>query len=129
MTSCLYYEVDAYDIATITEQLQQFLADNCGEDELLFNLTGGTKPMSLAALQVARERSKPFMYFQSEASTSRLFFYRFAEGQIVREKEETVSSTVTLDEYLRLHIGEYRSEETSYPFERAVCNGLRGVDR
>lgn len=126
-TACLHCEVDAYDITTITAQLQQFLADNCRGDELLFNLTGGTKPMSLAALQVAREGNSPFAYFQSEYNVSRLYCYRFAEDQVIGESVQDVSATVTLDEYLRLHIGDYRSEENSDPFERAVCDVLREV--
>lgn len=43
---------------------------------MIFNLTGGTKPMSLAAFLVAFQRKAPFVYFQTEGGHSLLFHYK-----------------------------------------------------
>ncbi len=52
-------EIDPYDIQVIVEKINTELVKIPGllSQPLVFNLTGGTKPMSLAGYQVAMQHS------------------------------------------------------------------------
>lgn len=70
-------EVDAYDIISIQEKIAGKLHEQVSDtDEVIFNITGGTKPMSLATFLVAANRQADVCYLQSEGKKSRLFSYK-----------------------------------------------------
>lgn len=125
---CLLCPVDPYDLPEIQRALQDFLQRELAGHQLLFNLTGGTKPMFLAALQVAFQHWAPFIYFQTEGGRSLLYFYRFTEqGQAQLEKQEEISATITLDDYLRAQVGNYTTEQPRNDFEQQVYQTLQGI--
>ena len=74
---------------------------------LLFNLTGGTKPMMLAAYTLAVETHSPFIYLQSEAHRSMLDYYAFEGSSPVRSSWEELPELISLDDYLRAHLPKY----------------------
>src|SRR5262245_1255988 len=51
-------KTDAYRVADIRQALESYLGE-CGweGEQLIFNLTGGTKTMALAAYEVARQKN------------------------------------------------------------------------
>jgi len=122
-------EVKPYDLPKIEQTLQD-LSRQIAESEhhLLFNLTGGTKPMSLAAFQVASQRKAPFVYFQTEGGRSLLYRYQFTDqGEVELEKQEEISQTITLDDYLRAQVGNYTPGSPRDDFERQVSQALQTI--
>ncbi len=121
-------QVEPYDLLKIEQTLQGFLSKQiaASEYQLLFNLTGGTKPMSLAAFQVAAQRKAPFVYFQTEGGRSLLYCYQFTDQEKVKlEKQEELSQTLTLDDYLRAQVGNYTPGSPRDNFEEQVSQALQ----
>ncbi len=78
------------------------------DEDVLFNLTGGTKIMALAAYSLAVQRNASFIYLQSEGHKSILARYRFENALPVAEIEkEEISAIITIDEYLNAHLPGY----------------------
>lgn len=98
--SCL---VDAFDMASIQDSLTAIL-NKTGEDDLLFNLTGGTKPMSIAAFQTAANLGAPIIYFQTEGMRSRVRRYNFENSRLVISEDTFLPTVITLNEYLTAHV-------------------------
>lgn len=122
--------VDPYLIDRIAAEIRSALsAHQSDASDLLFNLTGGTKPMSLAAYDVAQELGAPFLYFQTEGSRSRIYRYGFdAQRRALLESTDDIAESVTLDEYLRLYLDDYEATQWREPFEQAVGNALEEAD-
>jgi len=123
---------DAFDIQKIRETLRKFLKTR-GQPrgEWVFNLTGGTKPMSLAAHQLATKLKASFLYLQSEGKRSRLYRYSFQDGEYYKEADELLPTLITIDDYLRAHVGDYRLKQPGSAFggrfERAIAEALEGT--
>ncbi|MEW6216036.1 MAG: DUF1887 family CARF protein, partial [Nitrospirota bacterium] len=116
--------VNPYDIQAITQGLKQIINHDyqTNANNLLFNLTGGTKPMAFAAYQVAEQLGSSFIYLQSEGRKSILYWYKFSPGTgfVFKEKEE-VPEVITIDEYLKAHdLWNYTSRPLSQSFEKLV---------
>jgi len=67
-------KVDAYDLDRILSVLRAGLAD---QKDVMFNLTGGTKMMVIAAFALAAQTAQPLVYLQSEGRKSLLYRYAF----------------------------------------------------
>ncbi|MCR4407430.1 MAG: DUF1887 family CARF protein [Anaerolineae bacterium] len=125
---CLLRNVDPYDLPGIQLALRGFLDQELVGYRLLFNLTGGTKPMSLAAFLTASQRSAPFVYFQTEGGRSLLHRYQFTDqGKVRLESSEELSVTLTLDDYLRAQVGNYTTESPRDEFEQQVYQTLQSI--
>jgi hypothetical protein len=124
---CLLCPVPPYTIPEILGKVQRFLSENLPDHALTFNLTGGTKPMALAAFGLAQVYDSPFIYFQTEGNRSRLYHYAFAGEAIHLEKVEDLPDTITLDDYLRVHLGSYEVGEPRDELERQVMQTLHTV--
>ncbi len=127
-------QVDAYRVDEIRKKLQETIDER---SDVIFNLTGGTKPMSLAALEVARARRATCVYYQTEGQRgrdqqSKLYFYRFDDaGNLVFDHAEALpGGLINLDEYLHAHLDGY--EEKGFAtgsggdLEKAVLAALQG---
>jgi hypothetical protein len=123
--SCSLCQVDPYDVAAFQRSLQQVPAAHPQVTEWLFNLTGGTKPMALAALLVAQQQDYPFVYFQTEGNQSRLVHYRFDQAGVALVQVEEVPATISIDDHLRMYLGSYAEGEPRDPFEEEVVVALR----
>lgn len=124
-------EVDAYNIDAILPALHAVLAQFNPAD-MLFNITGGTKPMSIAAYQEAGKLGAPILYFQTEGKRSRILRYEFQDGKSVMVGDEFLPAVITLDEYFRAHVELLppRSQEPDdhgHRFQRAVLDALSGA--
>lgn len=109
------FPVDSYRVDKIRDQFEEALG---ARHEVIFNLTGGTKPMSLAALEVARARGAICVYYQTEGEPrkrnqqSKLYFYRFtAQGALAFDHAETLpGNLISLDDYLNAHLEGFEAE-------------------
>jgi hypothetical protein len=126
--------VSAFDLEETARCILASLQQGQGAGRgLLFNLTGGTKVMSLAAYQVAAQFRAPFIYLQSEGRQSRLYRYGFDEhGSAHLIHSELLPSLITIHDYLRAHVGAYQYRGASRDlkgdrFEKAIYEALGPV--
>ena len=125
---CHLCEVVPYELPEIQAALQQFIKQKLQQHRLIFNLTGGTKPMSLAAFLIARQHRAPFVYFQTEGGRSLLYHYQFTDqGEVQSEPLKEISETITLDDYLRAQLGYYTTDSPRNAFEERVHQALREI--
>lgn len=122
---CEMCPVHPYLIHETQEKLEAFLDRHFAGQSFVFNLTSGTKPMALAALQLARKYGSPFVYFQTEGNRSLLYHYTFQGEDIVLQSAEELPSTISLDDYLRMYLGTYTCGEPRSKFEEQVVETLR----
>ncbi|ABY35511.1 MAG TPA: DUF1887 domain-containing protein [Chloroflexus aurantiacus] len=126
--NCVLLSVDPYDLPAIRNDLQQFIQTNFKGHNTIFNLTGGTKIMSLAAFQVVSEFGTPFVYFQTEGGRSLLYRYRFTEQKDVQlQEQKEIPGSITLDDYLRVQVGKYTTAQPRDPFEQQIHQTLRTI--
>ena len=130
--------VDPYAIDLIAADIRHAVAEaGWRAPDLLFNLTGGTKPMSLAAYNIAQELGAPFLYFQTEGGLSRIYHYVFdADRRPQTKAVDDVPESIALDDYLQLYLDDYQAYEESQTdpgrdsgadFEVAVGQALRNA--
>lgn len=120
-------KIPPYDIVAAQQCLAEYLYQHGwqGED-LLFNLTGGTKPMSLAAFRLAQEQSAPIVYLQSEGGQSLLYRYEFKNDELVLRERSVVGELLTIDDYLKVHgLGNYQQRTQTEPFQQMVFDTLQ----
>ena len=116
----------AYRVDAIEASLLAYLDERKWSGEsLIFNLTGGTKTMALAAYEVARQVGARAFYYQTEDNENIIHPYRFQDGHLVCEPFVPIAATLTLDDYLRLYAGEYIEGKLKDPFEKMVEAALR----
>lgn len=129
---CLLCLVPPYNIPEIQGEVQRFLSKNLPEHAFTFNLTGGTKPMVLAAFSLAHLCEAPFVYFQTEGNRSQLYHYVFTEDGIRLEKVDDLPDLITIDDYLRAFVSSYQltgfaKEEAGGIFEQAIYEALEPI--
>ncbi|MGQ9586525.1 MAG: DUF1887 domain-containing protein [Anaerolineae bacterium] len=127
--SCL---VSAFDIQqTVSDLRSLFLERGWNANEVLFNLTGGTKAMALAAYLVAAGFESPFLYLQSEGKKTRLYQYEFDATRGPRlSSDRLLPGLITIDDYLRAYIDDYQvtgfaKDKAGRLFEQAVYEALK----
>jgi hypothetical protein len=104
-------ETDPYNVATIVKGLSDSLDTMVTQlsQPLMFNLTGGTKSMSLAAYQVALERGAPVIYLQSEKGQT-IDHYIWQDRQLYRQQQEKLPEYLSLRDVLELHLGSQKDK-------------------
>jgi len=126
-----FCKTEAYRVDSIKASLNQYIEQHgwCS-DALIFNLTGGTKPMAIAALELARQFGTRAFYYQTEENQSLLHVYRFDGTQLLCQEPISIEATLSVDEFLRLYIGRYEKGEFKNDFERNIAAALEqlGVD-
>ncbi len=124
---CSELETDPYSISGIHQTLRQRLSESdLAAIDWLFNITGGTKPMAIAALWLAQERGEQVLYFQTEGRVSKLYYYRFTQAGPSLETEKQLVAKVSVEDLLRMHAGGYKEGWPRNRFESAVADVLRG---
>jgi hypothetical protein len=119
-----------YSIDDVVKEIASHV-DESGND-VMFNLTGGTKPMSLAAFECARKKSAPICYLQSESGKSLLDQYKFSEnGDLEHISTEEIPELLTIAMHLEAHGLKTKSqnienrESKGRKFEEYVANALK----
>lgn len=127
-------KVDPYDIVAIETELHKCLdASFVSGYRLLFNLTGGTKAMALAAYRVAEQRQAEVLYLESERGQSLAYRYNWSNGALHVGQKETLPAYLTLSDMLNVHLGpgmwqeHGTSRQEGGPFEEAIATALRPV--
>lgn len=122
--------VDAYAVVDIRDAiLEQLAKKQLQPEEIIFNITGGTKPMSLAAYLVAAALEADFVYLQSEGKQSRLYWYVFDSGEPTLKQDTILPPLITADDYLQVYVGSYEltgfaNDQHGGLFERAIHQAL-----
>jgi len=131
-------DTDAFYIHAIVQRLNEELTYLLGPQPpvpitlpLIFNLTGGTKAMSLAAYQVAQLHSAEMIYLQSEGKDTRVYHSTWAGQQLQPIGSELVPECLELQDVFDLHLGPGNwqkcgpSKNEGGPFEELVAARLR----
>lgn len=128
--ACHPVRCDAYAISITAKSLGEKLA-KLNADEVIFNVTGGTKAMVLAANQLAMQNHNGIVYLESEKGKSNLYEYRYNnESNLQHQSTVTLAELLTLRQFLDAHIGKSKWEEAGPskdvggPFEVAVAQAL-----
>ena len=101
--------VDPYNFDTIYEKMAALSHSN----DVLVNLTGGTKMMALAAFSHVNQRSDHFCYFESEKHRSVLTRYQFVDAKPTRIAQETLPDLITAADYLNAYLPGFREDGVS----------------
>ena len=91
-------QIPDYDLTRALEKIKSW----CTPRSIL-NLTGGTKPMALAAYEAARSRGLQFLYLQSEGKQSVLYRYTFKHSQPLLEERAILPALINIEDYLGIH--------------------------
>lgn len=125
-------ETDAYDIITIVENLKDKLdGTDMSAQDIEFNLTGGTKAMSLAAYQVAQQRGSPVLYMESEGRNNRMYRYIWEDWEFRFSSADLLPERLQLKDFfdVQLGIGQWSQGSPSSGdgghFEIALAEALR----
>jgi Holliday junction resolvase-like predicted endonuclease len=119
---------DAYDIVRAQEELEPLFADLDSElrTNAVFNVTGGTKPMSFAALRLAQNYNASLVYLQSEKAKSLIYKYRFNGDEIILEGLSEIGEVIELADYLNAHgLTGWNIKRGANEFERVVLEALK----
>lgn len=124
-------EVDAFEIDKIRHSLErEIMQQGWQSSRPVFNITGGTKPMSIAAFQTATALRCPAIYFQSQGSRSLLYRFEVGEDGEMHEAGQTeIPDAMTLDDYLRLYLGNYGVEGPRDNFEKLIYEFLQSTSK
>ena len=125
-------QIEPHDLPGALAALQRCLAGTTSE--LVFNLTGGTKPMFLAAYTLAQRLGCPFVYLDSARGVSRLQRFSFEDRLPVLQGSEILPALISIEDYLHAHVDSFKLEgfHQAAPgrlsegglFERSVCFAL-----
>lgn len=124
--------IDDYDVLKIREKIQALIA---GLPSAVINVTGGTKPMSVGALEAARRTGAQAFYVRSQGAKTEVDFYGFDSSGVSFVRETTtLHGTISLNDYLVSYFGD-KWKPVGFgmgpgePFERAIHDVLlTGVD-
>lgn len=111
-------ETDPYDIAMQLQAIRQ-----AATGKVIFNITGGTKMMSLAAYEVAGHEGADFVYLQSERGETKLLRYGFDTGAPALKSSEAIPELIKIDDYLRAHCSGYEVRGFSKDERGALTDG------
>lgn len=89
--------VDAYDLNKSTDMIRQILL-KFGDNRVILNLTGGTKIMSIAAMQAARGKSIVLLYVSMEERN--LIYF---STETAKTKSVPINVKISVDQYLNAH--------------------------
>lgn len=129
----ILHEVDAYSIAETEAYLRGLIDEKQWlAGALLFNLTGGTKPMSLGAFRVALDTGSRALYLRTERPPT-IYYFDFAQGSepITATPLGSLSPILCLATFLRAFRGsqyqvrgDYAKTEPGRSFEKAAHKAL-----
>ncbi len=120
-------EVHPYDMLDIDKNLRKLLDEQvCDPQELIFNLTGGTKMMAISAYRMAQSCGAPFCYLISEGRQNVIHCYRATQtGELEFIEKIHPSGIIDIDTYLKAHLGAYDEGSSENEFEQLVYEVLK----
>lgn len=115
---------NAYNLNEISEALGEKVK-NISSHSLVFNVTGGTKPMSFAALDLARKLNCNTFYFQSEGNQYYIWDYSFSNETTKTGNPRPINVTLKIEEVLKLFVENYRPSQPKNEIEKMVLETLK----
>jgi hypothetical protein len=95
--------IDDYNVGDIRNQISAILSDLPAP---VVNITGGTKPMSIGALEAAKQNQASVCYVRSQGAKTELDLYSFDENMATFiSKTLTLTGTIDIDDYLTIYFG------------------------
>jgi len=122
-------KTDPYKMDEIISILERLLIKYTNK-KIIFNLTGGTKPMTFAGYKIAEKYRIPFVYQQSEKNKTLFMYYEF-KNDLPTLKETPAPPLISLKEYIAVHVPNYQivnrtKDDPGGKFEKAVRDALNG---
>lgn len=117
-------KVDPYDISTIHHKVERFFAKTHEKEDLLFNITGGTKPMVLGSFLLAQRLRMPIIYLQSDRLQGRIYLYSFNGQQLILHEEKVLEELLTINDFLQVHVGDYSQRRRKDPFSKIIKEAI-----
>ena len=122
-------KTDPYKMDEIISILERLLIKYTNK-KIIFNLTGGTKPMTFAGYKIAEKYRIPFVYLRSEKNKTVFMHYEFKNNSPILE-EISVPPLISLKEHIEAHISNYQitnktKDDPGGKFEKAVKDALIG---
>lgn len=120
-------QVEPFDLVAIERRLRDQLPRQYGD--VVADVTGGTKPMSLALSRIAATNNWVISYLQSQNRESHIYSYVHKEGEIISSRDDIVRPLLTIDEFIRAYgIYDYKCTEFASHeggvFERSIFEAL-----
>ena len=126
---CEMCEVPPYSITDAFILLRRHLKDRAEGCKLIFNLTGGTKTMVLAAFHLAHRIGSPFVYFRTEGNRSLLYRCRFVHDGISQKAQpDEIKEIITLHDYLKMYLGDFTEKPPEDSLEVEVMKALESIE-
>jgi len=128
LSNCENVLISAYEFGEITNKLNIITSS---KDKYIFNITGGTKLMSLALFQFGVQNNSEIVYLQSEKNKNILYRFSIYQNDSLISKTEEITEAINLDLYLRAHLNGYDIstdiDQTQFgiKYENAVAQVLR----
>lgn len=130
--------VDAWDFNSVTDLMAHELsAFDCKTTSFIFDVTGGTKAMSIGLSRVAAKMGSEMVYLESERADSYLCRYHFGDdGLLTSSGSEKLPKLVCLKDFFYLQLGlaetslkskASTSQNKGIQFEVAVREQLDGL--
>jgi hypothetical protein len=118
---------EAYGLYEIMQAIERNLPSEDG-NKVIFDVTGGTKVMALAAALVAQRRQAWASYIKTSRSQGTLFRYDISRSPYPEDCSAPLEKDFQLKEYLALYLENFTFETPppSDNFERAVYEALSG---
>jgi len=102
------HKIDPYDFNKIIEGLEKVIGKIQGEP--VFNITGGTKMMSVAAHNIAKNQNAKVIYLQSEDNVNLLHTLTYNNHTLSSVDQATIGELINIDYYLKAHLPAYETE-------------------
>lgn len=121
------HEVDEYDVQKVREKVAELIQH---QSPVIVNVTGGTKPMSLGALEAARNCGAQPLYVRSQDGKTLVDFYRFDNDLVGIQHTVSLNGTISLNDYITSYFGDswkevgFGGDGIGKAFEMAVYNLL-----
>lgn len=129
---CTMEEIDPYDFTSNMDKLDTLL--NKTQGKIVYNITGGTKIMSIALFQHAVGSNSEAIYIQSEKDPVTMTSLSFDEDYRPTVKSIKMPVILDIDTYLRCHLSDYYVTDTSketddgFIYENAIVDLIMNSD-
>ncbi len=121
-----------FDAVAVRAQILRKLDELAGTDRYIFNVTGGTKAMVLAAAECCRDTNSRLVYLETARNKSRLYAYHYDQhGHLVLQQADEIPPVLSIRQFLDAQLGKGNWRECGYSkdvggvFEQAVGEALQ----
>ena len=81
--------------------------------------------MVMGSFLVCQKYNIPFCYLQSEGGKNCLYFYIWEGNTPILKEAYQISNIINLDEYIKIHVGEYKRKDERNYYEQLIINCIK----